>query len=382
MSILPNKPTKSKPPFYFYEGKGWKIETKIKVDGKFVKLSKCWFRTLQEAAAALPAAAEERAKKITKGPKQVVTWSDFTERYIAYRRTQVKGSSLTLDKTRIRYFFDPLFIDKKVGDCFKRESARMVQEKAVAEKSSRVHRNKTLHMYLAMLEFAFDHEYLDDDADFRKAKSEISKIAVSEEEAVKKYDKHILTSSEQEALLSVIVDEKDKLLTYLLLETGMRVSEALTLKAEDFDFDEGTVHVHATVSRDEFGTRRIYNRTKTPLGQRHIPLREEAQRIVASYIAAFGIKADGFLFPSESTVSGVMDYFAYKNRLSSYSRKAGIPHISPHCLRHTVATRLSETCHSDAERQARAYIMGHSVLVDEQTYTAHNQLTTAKRLIN
>ena len=385
MSILTYNKEKSKHPFYFYEGKGWKIETKIKLEnGAYIKVSKCWFKTKRDAENAFPRVIEERKRKLSENSsisRAFIGWGKFSDRYIDFRRTQIKAASLAVDKNRLSAFFDPIFDGLYAKDCFKREMAVKVQERALNKKCSRAEKNKTLSMYLKMLEFAFDHEYLEDDSDYRKCKTEIHMFGASEENEVPKNEKVVITLDQQEALLNAIADPKDKMLTLLLCETGARVSEALALTVGDFDPLARTIHIHSTVSRDEFGCYRVYNRTKTPLGNRRIPITEAVSQILASYIEAYALDDDDYLFASKEAESGVLEYTAYKKRLTKYCKTAGIPVITPHCLRHTFATRLSESCRTDAERQARAYIMGHSIIVDEQTYTAHNQLAVAKTLI-
>lgn len=382
MSSLSNKATKSNPPFYFYEGKGWKIEAKIKVDGKFRKLSKCWYRTLNEARADYQNQANALLLKRSASEKrrEDVTWEEFRERFLDHRRTQVRGSTLAIDKTRFHTVFDPVFRNMDVKNVFKRENALKIQQKIRLWSANRKNKNKALAYYLSMLEFAYDREYLEDDADYRRCKSEITMITSTEQDE-RAQEKTILTSAQCDALLDAINDAHDKMLTMLMSETGLRIGEALTLRVSDFDFQKSELVVSRTEAIDEYGQRREYNRTKTKLGLRTVPVSASFRDVALSYCKAFGYSGNDLMFPSYEDRSVSMDASAYRIRLSAYCVQAGVPRITPHCLRHSFCTRLSERCHTDADRIARSYIMGHSVAVDESVYANHNQLQNAKKLI-
>ena len=378
MSNITKKPTRSNPPFYFYEGKGWLIDAKIKVGDCYKKLSRRWFATIKEARDAYQTEAERMQS--AEPDRHCLSWEEFKDIFLDYRRTQIRGSSLCQEKIHIRAAFDPLFKGKDVHAVFKRELATKVQRTVQGMPLNRSGKNKTLALYRHMLDYAFKHEYLEEDADYRRCLSEISTIRSTEEDEVK-HERTVLTEEQCDALLGVITDAKDKLFTKTMMETGLRIGEALALRVSDFDLDVRELRITRTVSRDEFGQDKEYNHTKTKLGVRSIPLKPAFALIVSSYFQAFGLRGDAFLFPSVEDFNRPMDGSAYRRRLFRYCKDAGLPKIGPHCFRHTFATLLSQKCYTDAQRQARAYVMGHSVAVDEGVYTAHNQLSTAKAMI-
>lgn len=382
MSSLSNKPSKSNPPFYFYEGRGWKIDTKVKVEGTFRHLSYGWYRTLNEARSDYQTQTDALIARYTKAEKRrtEISYEEFKEVFLEYRRTQVRGSTLAIDKTRFHTVFDPVFKNMDVKNVFKRENALKIQQKIGLWSANRKNKNKALSYYLAMLEFAFNREYLEDDADYRRCKSEITMIKSTEQDE-QTQEKTILTSEQLERLIEVIDDAHDKMLTMLMSETGLRIGEALALRVSDFDFIEGQLNVSRTEAIDEFGQRKLYNRTKTSLGLRSVPLSRNFLTIVMSYCDAFGYRGNDLIFPSYEDKQASMESSAYRQRLTKYCELAGVPRITPHSLRHSFCTRLSQKCVTDADRIARSYIMGHSVEVDEAVYASHNQLQTAKKLI-
>ena len=382
MSNLAQKPTKRNPPFYFYENKGWKIDTKVKVNGVYKRLSKGYYRSIGEARAdfnnqveALALRSSERVSK-----HKDADWWAFVDAFIDYRRSQVRGSSLEIDKRRIRSLFNPIFGDRPIDHCFTAENAERFQKAVKNANINRKNKNKALSMFLAMLEYAFDHGYLKSVEDYRACKCEITMIRSTEQDDVVR-ERQVLTSEQCQALLDSILDPADKMLTATLMFMGLRIGEALALRGSDFDFNKQELSITRTVSIDEFGQWKEYNRTKTALGQRVIPLSADFCRIAQEYMAIRGLRGSDLMFPSYDNPQKPMDGSAFRRRLASYCGKAGVPSISPHCLRHTFATLLSQRCTTDADRQARAYVMGHSVAVDEATYTAHNRLETAKKLL-
>lgn len=370
---------KCNPPFYFIEGKGWFIDTKIKTDAGFKHMRKGYFHTLASARSAYQGVIDDfRAKHAAKKDRRECTFLDFCKTFAEFRRTQIKGSSLMVDKCHYREFISLFGEDTPVTDCFSRKSASKLQTHIMHKGIARKSKNKIIALYRAMAEFAYDREYIDDD---RPVRSETYRIAVTDDEVTVPREKRVIDIEEEEKLLQVIADPRDKMLVYTLFSTGLRIGEALALTPSDFNPLECELEVTKTVSVDEDSTRKVYNRTKTALGVRKVPVSAEFMNVLASYVSTLRIAPKGLLFPPSCTSAHVMDASAFRKRLSGYCASAGIKEFTPHSIRHTYATRLSYKCHTDAERQARAYVMGHSVSVDEQVYTAHNQLETAKLLI-
>lgn len=372
------KPTKSNPPFYYIEGKGWYVDTKVKVDGVFKHLKRGYWPSLSVAKSEFACLADKMQGSVIERCK--TPWSDFCEDYLAFRRTQVKGASLATEKRWIAHIQREIN-PKTSGECFNRNVAAKFQRAVMALDVNRDSKNKIIAAYLHMAKFAYQRDYMENDRDYKYVEAEVRKIAASEEDSGKRFEKRVLSVDEENALLGAIENPVDKMLVLTLFSTGLRIGEALALTPADFDPLECEVSVSKTVSVDEDGNRRVYKRTKTPLGKRKIPVSTEYLNAMAEYVTTMAIGKDKLVFPAFSTGVSVMDATAFRRRLENYCDKAGIKKVTPHCLRHTYATRLSGRCYTDADRQARAYLLGHSVTVDEQVYTAHNQLETAKILL-
>ena len=69
--------------------------------------------------------------------------------------------------------------------------------------------------------------------------------------------KTYIEAIEVEVMEKVAACFRDRLLIRLLFRLGCRISEALALKVEDIDFDQGTVTIEHLKARDEYeGTQR------------------------------------------------------------------------------------------------------------------------------
>lgn len=133
---------------------------------------------------------------------------------------------------------------------------------------------------------------------------------------------------------------------YLLLSTGTRRSEMLALRWQDVDFDFGNIRIVQVIHHLRDGSIAL-GEPKTPRGQRVIPLPPRAIGVLRQHFetqkALFALlgrtleQADlvftrldgGLLLPN--TVSHVWEKLV---------RKAGVPHVRLHDLRHTHASLM------------------------------------------
>ena len=149
-----------------------------------------------------------------------------------------------------------------------------------------------------------------------------------------------LTPEEVRSLIRVAIDPIDKLIISLLLETGLRASEALSVTIRDIDFRRRAIRV-----RGKYGKERIV--FYGALTERAL---KEAWPIVSKY---------GKLIP--------MSYQGLYKRLKRLARMAGIPpeKVHPHVLRHTFAT---EALRRGMSLPALQKLLGHSDIKTTQIY--------------
>ena len=119
---------------------------------------------------------------------------------------------------------------------------------------------------------------------------------------------------------------RDRAMLVLLLDLGLRVSEAAGLQASDFDAESGKL----TVYRAKTDTTTIFE------------LRNGKLAAMRAYIEA-AHPAGQLLVGSRKggALTGDMSTRAIRARVGALGKAAGVPDLAPHDLRHTRATRLA-----------------------------------------
>ena len=130
-----------------------------------------------------------------------------------------------------------------------------------------------------------------------------------------------------EAILAVIPprQRRDRLLFRLLVETGLRVSEALGLYVEDLDLTRDDEHLRVV---GKGGQRRTVV-VDDPALVRHL----------RSYIQQTGYQHGALFRAAKNGHGGAVSYQAIQERWAQYCAQAGL-HCTLHQLRHTHATEL------------------------------------------
>lgn len=188
--------------------------------------------------------------------------------------------------------------------------------------------DSTINVHLSKLATIFNR-LLEDEIIDKKIK--VKKIKLRSKE------KNIVSHEMEEVFLSKLKKEVHRDLVILLLETGLRINEALNLKKEHIDLHEGFIYIYI-------------NKTDTP---RAVPITSRAREILSKRIG----NAD--LFPR-------VKYNAFYAALKSAAKAAGLPEdITIHSLRHTCLSRLAKNGANASIIMAWA---GHKKLSTSQQY--------------
>lgn len=165
-----------------------------------------------------------------------------------------------------------------------------------------------------------------------------------------------LTVDEMERLLSspdTMTDEglRDRSLLELMYATGLRVSELVSLKLSDVDLDAGLIVCHGKGSK-----------------QRRIPIGKSATHWLQRYIAMRSRREQSRTAPQLflNSMGGPLTRQVVWAMLKSYARRAELPDISPHTLRHSFATHLLQR---GADSRSVQALLGHSDISTTQIYT-------------
>lgn len=222
---------------------------------------------------------------------------------------------------------------------------------------------------------------------------------------IKQGKRHPLTVDEQrefiEFMYSNIRFATWAPLFIFLLGTGCRINEALGLRWDDCDFQNGIIHIQrALYLEHHYGGQqeRHVGPTKTESGDRIIPMLNEVRQALTQvrlYQDRRGISAipidgvGGFVFVENNmkvlSYSGAIQRLkcivkAYNKQAEMEEQMSGIahprlPNITPHILRHTFCTRF---CEYETNLKVIQEVMGHSNITT--TMNIYNEASIAKKI--
>ncbi len=145
---------------------------------------------------------------------------------------------------------------------------------------------------------------------------------------------------------------RDRLILELLYATGIRVSELVGLDVDDVDSGRHVVRVLGKGAKE-----------------RAVPYGQPAQAALDAWLRhgrakLVGRHSGGALLLGEK--GGRLQAAIARKVVSGYAQAAGLPHVSPHGLRHTAATHLLE---GGADLRSVQELLGHASLSSTQIYT-------------
>lgn len=166
-----------------------------------------------------------------------------------------------------------------------------------------------------------------------------------------------LTDDEIDKILASYDDKqyaqwRDKTLVLLLLDTGMRINEALSLTIDRIDFKQQTVYIPSEIAKNR-KTREIP--LSREIGKRLRQLADETQYY-------FG--EESFIFMNAYGDNLSAD--AFRRRLNRLKNQLNIPSLHPHMFRHTFA---------------RNYILNGGDLFTLQRILDHAEIQTTRKYI-
>ena len=178
-----------------------------------------------------------------------------------------------------------------------------------------------------------------------------------------KTEKKAYTYDEYRTALDFAKNHVLGLAPFILLKTGVRISELLGLKGFDVDFDTHLIHIRRTCTQIDG----IKSRGKTAGALRSIPIDQECYNYLWNRVECH---ADSLFFTTQKGLIMRPMHFYYSiwdpfqdDLRSAYPE---LPVMLPHEYRHTYGTLLYQ---AGTELLTLSRIMGHSsVRVTQKTY--------------
>lgn len=151
---------------------------------------------------------------------------------------------------------------------------------------------------------------------------------------------------------------RNRAILELMYATGMRVSEAASLRLEDLNFDVGFIKCKGKGSKERIV---LFGKTARMFLQKY--LQEARGKLLGKKISPYLFLGQGGRYLSRQSI--------WKMIRKSVA-KAGIKkNVSPHTLRHSFATHLLER---GADLRSVQELLGHTSITTTQIYTHINQV--------
>lgn len=175
-------------------------------------------------------------------------------------------------------------------------------------------------------------------------------------------DRLPMSLTEQKKFINLITGGKYEYIFRFVLQTGLRVGEALALKWSDIDFENNILTICRSLNEDKSKKEWIFEKTKSKAGERSVPLTKEASRILRLVKKkqkgyAVNIVYGDLVFRNPE--GECITRYRLSSRLNYICKLNGMRVISMHILRHTFATRCIE---AGMNPKALQSIMGHETI--------------------
>ncbi|RXT03551.1 tyrosine-type recombinase/integrase [Ammoniphilus sp. CFH 90114] len=281
-------------------------------------------------------------EEITPIPQASKTLDELFETFMQAKELEgLRERTLTDHQRHYKYFLDFLtnsFPEIKRGDditvdvirnyinCMKNEKGVWDNHEWLAEK----HANKkglspvTINVRLRSIKCFF--KFLTDEGHIKNNPCERIKLLKTEDDTIESFTpeqtKKLLEQPDQRTF----VGYRDYVLMILLLDTGIRVKEALNLTIDNFDYEQKTLTVPASVAKNN--------------NARILPLSKKTAKLINTLIKENGaLLEDGCNNLFITNYGDKLEPHIIRARIKNYGEAAKIKgvRVSPHTYRHTFA---------------------------------------------
>ena len=140
--------------------KTWRIDTKIKIDGKWIHINKTGYKTLMEAKNDYPNVERTQIKKYENN-HSVIYFEDLIREYKKMRKNVVNESTLICDNSIYNVYFYPHWKGKLIEDVFTQSSiGKWYAWLTETNKFSKNKQNKVITRINDLINFAYKHRYI------------------------------------------------------------------------------------------------------------------------------------------------------------------------------------------------------------------------------
>lgn len=186
-------------------------------------------------------------------------------------------------------------------------------------------------------------------------------------------DPMLLNTANQKKLLLYLRKHEDltALGIYLAMFSGLRIGEICALQWQDFDQEENILHITKTIQRYTNHDHNVKRKTvvritspKTENAVREIPLPD----FLLAKMCVFRSESDDFILTG---TKHPMEPRCMTFRFQAILKKAGVPSVKFHSLRHTFATNCLQ---QNFDIKTLSEILGHSKMETTMRIYLHSSL--------
>ncbi len=339
--------------------------------------SQAELRKRAEAAVSLMMDAASRGHVIPSGHVTVATYADVWLEREAAKSVAGRGlapSTLSFYRGTFAYYVNPSLGSRPLPEVSTQDVEEMMNSLAAKGRSPRTiqaARNALNRLLSSAKREGLVAEVVTADA------SQVRRTLADGDGPVSK----ALEPDQVRRLFEAAADTKWEPLLAILALLGLRRGEALGLSWSDVDLEQGVVTICRSLSRIQTnnGSKLVVAPTKTRSSRRPLPLppvlggllktwrsEQARQRLQAGQFRGTGWLDEDLVFTT--TLGTPVDPDNLRHALDRLGREAGIGHVYPHQLRHSVASVLIAHGHTPPEV---AKVLGHSSPSVTMAFYAH-----------
>ena len=370
--------TKTQGIFKQNEDKTWRIDTKIKINGKWVHLTKTGYKTLGDAKSDY-ANVEERMRNKYTLEHEIITFDDVIREYKKMRANVVNESTLAGDNSIYNIYFFPHWKGKKIEAVFKQnEIKKWYSWLTSTNRFSKNKQNKVITRINDLLEFAYKHKFISANIK-QECDMEIYQVKGARNSSKKKEIWSL--SQEREFLKATELDGKDHIMFKLFLAISPRISEFLALQVASYDRAKRKITIEHQMKNIAGKGYFVSDDLKSHDSYRSIIIPSNLANDLNDYIDTLGLRDKDFLWYLDKR-NIPMSKQTFRRKLYYYCDVADVPKITPHTTRHMNAVKLASASDGNLQMlEIAAQMLGHTPSVFMDTYANHNNEDKQEKLL-
>ena len=299
------------------DGKKWKIETKLTIEGKTYRIHRRGFDTAHEASHALD--MERIRIRNSHDPANSDIFDNVLNEYFSYLETRLKGSTLYNVKLVFKNYLENYYTGLQLEKVLEYEELIKFRNRVNDADVKNDYKNKVIRMYRQFIDYAYKRGLVSR-SDFNSAN--LALIPLKQHTVETSSERKVWSKEEFKKFLNAIPkDDADYVFFSLWGHIGARQGEIRALQVKHFNHEANTLRIEQAAS------------SKMGIGT----------HVITSpkfYIDALELDEESFLFSSQSNHKTPISDSSIRRSLKKYSTRAGVMLLRPHEIRHSNITWL------------------------------------------